>query len=143
MYRDYRVREFIRCDAPYLNASVVERSSTPGSQWNTPIAGKYTLEGSRPGASGAAVWLTHKTIPLDRSGHGLLIGQSIAGANHLQNILESEFTPRGQEGVGCAFLYGRPDLNILCYTFPSQFDGRDVPLATINRTIESVYAVCL
>ena len=143
LYRDYRVREFIRCDAPYLNVAPAETNSKAANHWSTPAAGKYTLEGSRPGASGAAVWLAHRTVPLDRSGHGLLIAQSIAGANRLQRILQREFSSRGQEGVGYASLYGRPDLNILCYTFPSRFDGRDVPLVVINRAIEEVYSEML
>lgn len=37
--------------------------------------GIYGLEGSKPGASAAAVWTAHKVIPLDTTGYGRLLGE--------------------------------------------------------------------
>ena len=36
-----------------------------------------------PGVGGAALWLAHHTVPLDRSGHGLLVAQSVLATRHL------------------------------------------------------------
>lgn len=137
LYRDGRVRELVRCDAPYIN---IPAGSRDGG-WDTPYFGKYTLEGSRPGAYGAAVWLAHKSVPLDRSGHGALVAQSINGASYLQHVLEQELQlPGGDEdGIGCRFLCEKPDLNILCYTFPSRHRGEAVPLALLNRCVTRLY----
>jgi len=154
LYRHHRMREFIRCDAPYLNAAPVEEPptmpagrqaalpevSSPAGFWHTPAMGKYTLEGSRPGAYGAAVWLAHKTVPLNRQGHGLMVAQSILGAHHLQRVLKRELPSPPSEGIGCSFLCDAPDLNILCYTFPSKLEGEDVPLSVINRSINRLYS---
>jgi glutamate/tyrosine decarboxylase-like PLP-dependent enzyme len=150
LYRHYRVREFIRCDAPYLNAAPAEELpsrtaasgeiSSAGGFWHTPAMGKYTLEGSRPGAYGAAVWLAHKTVPLNRHGHGLMVAQSLLGAHHLQRVLKRELPTPPTEGIGCSFLCDAPDLNILCYTFPARLEGEDVPLSVVNRSIDRLYS---
>lgn len=38
--------------------------------------GLYGIEGSKPGAAASAVWLQHKIIPLNPTGHGQLCGQA-------------------------------------------------------------------
>lgn len=136
-YRDFRVRECIRCDAPYLNASVGDASTSDA--WNTPYLGTYTLEGSRPGAYSGAIWLAHKTVPLDRTGHGITIALTILGARFLQATLHKAMPLGRRNGVGCGFLCDRPDLNILCYTLPATVNGERVPLAILNRAIEALY----
>ena len=149
VYKNHRVREMVRCDAPYINAetqTVNEAGQTPnGDHWSTPYFGRYTLEGSRPGAYGAAVWLAHKSIPLNRDGHGMLVAQSVNGTSYLQQTLKQEMPlPReGEEEIGCSFLCENPDLNILCYTFPSRFKNKPVPLALMNRCVERLYEECL
>ena len=140
VYRDFRIRELIRCDAPYINAVAASEDSA----WHTAFLGKYTLEGSRPGAYGAAVWLAHKTVPLDRSGHGAIVAQSINGARYLQETLQQELRLDGTEdGIGSCFLCHDPDLNIMCYTFPSRYEGEIVSLAVLNRSVEQLYNECL
>ncbi|MBX7221847.1 MAG: hypothetical protein K1Y36_17980 [Blastocatellia bacterium] len=158
-FQDYRVREFIRYDAPYLNVAAEpppaatvtsHHQSRPATHWDIGELGKYTLEGSRSGACGAAVWLAHQTVPLDRSGHGQTIAQSVLGARRLQSVLETELTLEHPSGVGCCFLCEDPDLNILCYTFPSvvrypELDGLalQVPLAVLNRAVNHFFTECL
>jgi hypothetical protein len=55
--------------------------------WTSPIVlhdgeeietmGMYGVEGSKPGASAVAAWLTHKTIGLNEKGMGRLLGEAI------------------------------------------------------------------
>jgi hypothetical protein len=55
--------------------------------WTSPIVfhdgddkgsmGVYGVEGSKPGASAVATWLTHKSLGLDREGYGRLLGEAI------------------------------------------------------------------
>lgn len=140
LYRDARVREVIRCDAPYINAA----PAAVEDNWKTPYLGKYTLEGSRPGAYGAALWLAHKTVPLNQSGHGAIVAQSINGARYLQSVLRKKLQiEEEKDSIGCAFLCDNPDLNILCYTFPSRYEGQLVSLAVLNRAIHQFYDECL
>lgn len=42
-----------------------------------PTVGIFGIEGSKPGAAAAAVYLAHKVIPLDRSGYGQILRQCI------------------------------------------------------------------
>jgi glutamate/tyrosine decarboxylase-like PLP-dependent enzyme len=150
-FKDKRVNEFIRIDAPYLNAADptpfdagARRPPATGLHalasvpWFREKMSPYTLEGSRPGAAAAAVWLGHRTVPLDQSGHGLLVGQSILGTCHLQATLKEQLRANA-DGIGVSFLTEKPDLNIICYTFPSKLDGKDVPLAVINRAVKQLY----
>lgn len=144
LYHDYRVREFIRCDAPYINATSTDPQEPPRNQWRMPYLGRYTLEGSRPGATGAALWLAHKTVPLDLNGHGAIVSHSILGARYLQQVLTEQIRYTQDEfQLSCRFLCEEPDLNILCYTFPSQLRGQAIPLMVLNHCIRRIYEECL
>lgn len=134
VYKDHRSRELIRCDAPYINANAQKDNSS----WNTPYPGKYTLEGSRPGATSAAVWLAHKTVPLNRSGHGRLVAGTIISTTHLQQILTSEIA-RELPGLNCCFVSAEPDLNLLCYTFSGTWKGKDLSLYQANYLVRELY----
>lgn len=63
-YRNKALREQISFDAAYIHSG--------GDDVNMGI---YGLEGSKPGAAAAAVWLAHKTIPLNQDGYGLILGE--------------------------------------------------------------------
>lgn len=171
LYRQREVREFIKYGAPYLNAASGgvptaeaemggrRSSSDVGSSgtavparpadsserpsWYLSDMGKYTLEGSRPGAYAAAVWLAHETVPLDQGGHGWLVARSVLGAFHLQAALRDGLRLPGEsgtrDGIGCAFVTDEPDLNMVCYTFPAVIDGRRVPLAVVNQAVQQLY----
>lgn len=43
----------------------------------TKSMGVYGVEGSKPGASAVATWLTHKTLGLNKSGYGRLLGEAV------------------------------------------------------------------
>ncbi len=134
LYRDQRVRELIHCEAPYLNS----HQQKSENYWETDYPGHYTLEGSRPGATSAAVWLAQRTIPLNREGHGLLVAKTLAGTAYLKSILETRI-PEHLPGMACRFLVEKPDLNLLCYTFVGSWQGQKLSLARINQTLSEVY----
>lgn len=134
LYRDYAARGLVQCSAPYINA----RDQAPTSQWHTPYPGKFTLEGSRPGATSAAVWLTHKTIPLDQSGHGQIIAGTLAGCAYLQSMLARRI-PQLLPGMTLRFLPRQPDLNILCYSFSGTWKDQPVTIAQSNALVHRIY----
>src|SRR5690606_39351223 len=70
-FRDPRVRDLVAADAPYV--------FHPGAP-ETQFIGRFILEGSKPGAAAAGVWMSHKVLPLDASGYGRLIAESARGA---------------------------------------------------------------
>lgn len=103
LLRDRRARELVAVDPPYLAAPTGDGSDTP-------FLGRFIFEGSKPGASAAAVWLNHQTLPLDNSAHGRLVASTISAAHRLHREL----------GVGLdepfrVIRLPAPDLNIVCF----------------------------
>jgi glutamate/tyrosine decarboxylase-like PLP-dependent enzyme len=102
LYRDARARELVAIDAPY-----VFHGQEAGA---TTAIGRYILEGSKPGAAAAAVWMSHQVLPLDERGYGRLIGETAKGALALHRRLEA-----GDWRPFRLVLLPRPDLNIVCF----------------------------
>jgi glutamate/tyrosine decarboxylase-like PLP-dependent enzyme len=75
-------------DAVSLRAPVVFHSQTE------PTVGIYGVEGSKPGAAAAAVWLAHRVIRPDRSGYGRILGQCMWTAKRLFCRLATIDDPR-------------------------------------------------
>ena len=73
LVRDGRARHLVATDPPYLAPTGAEE---PGVER---FLGRYILEGSKPGAAAAAVWLSHKALPLDERGYGYLIERTRRG----------------------------------------------------------------
>jgi glutamate/tyrosine decarboxylase-like PLP-dependent enzyme len=126
LVRDGRVRQLVATDPPYLSPVASRPSGTER------FLGRYILEGSKPGAAAAAVWLSHKVIPLDERGYGHLIGRTVMGARRFHAALGSaDLSPFR------AILLPVPDINIVCYLVchPSLRSLREV-----NDFNEGIYA---
>ncbi|MBV9269598.1 MAG: decarboxylase [Candidatus Eremiobacteraeota bacterium] len=65
-YRNSAMRDVISLRAPVVFHSQTE-----------PTVGVYGVEGSKPGAAAAAVWLAHKMIRPTQQGYGKILGQCI------------------------------------------------------------------
>ncbi|MDJ0601169.1 MAG: pyridoxal-dependent decarboxylase [Crocosphaera sp.] len=65
-YRNMAMRSLIAFEAPYINSG---ESETP-PEW---LLGTYGIEGSKPGAAAAGVYLSHAAIPLTLQGYGKLM----------------------------------------------------------------------
>jgi glutamate/tyrosine decarboxylase-like PLP-dependent enzyme len=126
LVRDGRARYLVATDPPYL--APAESTATRGEHF----LGRYILEGSKPGASAAAVWLSHKVIPLDERGYGFLIGRTVTGARRLHAALAG-----ADLGPFRTVMLPVPDLNIVCWllTHPSLRT-----LAQVNEFNERLYA---
>lgn len=62
-YRNGNMRDLITFNAAYIHSDAETNM------------GIYGLEGSKPGAAAAAVWLAHKAIPLTPNGYGRILGE--------------------------------------------------------------------
>ncbi len=127
LVRDGRTRHLVAIDPPYL--APVEPTQAGSSER---FLGRYILEGSKPGAAAAAVWLSHKVIPLDERGYGYLIERTVAGARRLHTALAAtDLSPFR------AVMLPVPDINIVCYLLchPSLRT-----IAAVNDFNEQVYA---
>lgn len=131
-FRSNLVKPLMRQVAPYIG----EPPGDPDAERNSEAIGLYVLEGSKPGASAAAVWLSHTLIPLDSTGHGTLMRDNIRNAAELHALLESypSFVDK-LRGVRAVCLCP-PGSNIVCYAFRPEGGA---PLDEINRLNRAVY----
>lgn len=131
-FRSSMVKPLVRQTAPYI-------ADTPPSidtERRSESVGVYILEGSKPGAAAAGVWLSHTLIPLTTSGHGAVVRDTIRSACELHALIEGFPTLSGQGGVRGVCLCP-PGSNILCYVFRP--DHADVPLERINAANRRIY----
>ncbi|HEX6745851.1 MAG TPA: pyridoxal-dependent decarboxylase [Longimicrobium sp.] len=100
-FRDVRVRDLVAVEAPY----VFHEGGNAAS-----YIGRFILEGSKPGAAAAAVWMSHKVLPLDARGYGRLVGETARGAHLLhRRISAGDWAPFRLVPLP------EPDLNIVCF----------------------------
>jgi glutamate/tyrosine decarboxylase-like PLP-dependent enzyme len=126
LLRDRRARELVAVDPPYLLPTQGLNSA------QDLFLGRFIFEGSKPGAAAAAVWLSHKVLPLDERGYGYLIERTMVGARRMHAALEA-----ADFGEMRIVLLPAPDVNIVCYVMhhPSLST-----LAAVNAFNESIYA---
>lgn len=131
-FRSDLVRPLARQEAPYLEDEV----SGIDAERKSEGIGVYILEGSKPGAAAAAVWLSHSLISLDISGHGRLMQSTVRNAAELYELLERVPDWTGDRRVQAICLCP-PGSNIVCYAFrPS---GDSPGLRAINALNRDLY----
>ena len=88
LVRDGRIRHLVATDPPYLSPP---DATGPAMER---FLGRYILEGSKPGAAAAALWLSHKVLPINEKGHGYLIARTMVGARRLMLASALPSSPR-------------------------------------------------
>jgi glutamate/tyrosine decarboxylase-like PLP-dependent enzyme len=126
LVRDRRSRSLVAVEPPYLAPL---GDAMPGDER---FLGRWILEGSKPGAAAAAVWLSHRVTPLDNRGYGHLIARTIHGAHRLHTALHQESMQ-----PFATVRFPLPDLNIVNWvvTHPSV-----TGLRMLNALNEGIYA---
>ncbi len=128
LLEDRRARDLVAVDPPYL---VPPRTALEGDGEERFI-GRFILEGSKPGAAAAAVWLSHKVLPLDERGYGWLVGRTMRGARQLHAALsEANMAPFRM------VVLPAPDINLVCCVMHHPML---TSLESINRLNEGIYA---
>ena len=124
LLKDQRGRELVATDPPYLAVA------TSLENRDRPVIGRFIFEGSKPGASAAATWLSHKTIPLNSEGHGRIIASTLKAARDLHAFLgASDFRPF------YVLRLPKPDLNIVCFLLHHPSLTNLTALNALNETI--------
>lgn len=124
LLRDRRGRNLVSLDPPYLSAGSDDAEET--------FIGRWILEGSKPGAASAAVWLTHRVVPLDIRGYGYLVDRTAAGAQALHAALGEA----GALGDCRAVRLPTPDLNLVTWVVTHPSLGS---LEAVNALNEGIY----
>ncbi len=131
-FKSNLVRPILRQNAPYIE----DAPAGPQQERASENIGVYVLEGSKPGAAAAAVWLSHTTIPLDTTGHGYLVRETVRNACELHVLLERWPELAGEQPVGAVVLCP-PESNIVCYAFCP--GGARAPLPQLNALNRALY----
>jgi len=97
--------------------------------------GQYILEGSKSGASAAAVHLTHRVLPLHHEGFGRLLAETVRNAEYFWDTAQA-VRDRLADRVALSVPF-EPDSNLVCLLMNPA--GNDA-LAAMNRFGRSVYA---
>jgi glutamate/tyrosine decarboxylase-like PLP-dependent enzyme len=77
-YRNRRMRDMVRVTAPVVY-----------HDGKDPSVGVFGIEGSKPGAAAAAVYLSHRVIRPDQSGYGRILGRCLFNSKRLFAALVS------------------------------------------------------
>ncbi len=68
-YRNMAMRSLIAFEAPYINSDAAAEDAL--------VLGTYGIEGSKPGAAAAGVYLSHAAIRPTRQGYGKILGRTL------------------------------------------------------------------
>jgi len=150
-FKNDRIRHFIRQEAPYITAKnqstlvhrpPIHRATGPGAERiHRDAFGPFILDGSRPGAAAAGVWLATKAVPLTRHAHGSIVRASVLAAKALyewlsqwatmhlkiEKDIDYEFVPLTDRG---------PDTNLVTFTVKKRTSSS---LEAMNALTEAVY----
>lgn len=130
--RDQGLVALVAEDAPYVfhggdeDASYRERFRD---------LGRYILEGSKPGAAAAGVYLAHRVLPLDAEHFGKLVRRSLLATERLYDRLR-ELGARLCDRVRLVVPF-EPDTNIVCVAFNPAGNTR---IDVLNAFFDRIYA---
>ncbi len=106
------------------------------------LLGSCIMEGSKSGAAAAAVWTTHRAVPLTIVGYGQIIGRSIELAQIFTQALKKtrELRVNGRTFI-VEPLVKSPDFNIICMAFNAKGNTNLEAMNGLNQRIynESSY----
>ena len=130
--KDKRMRESISYFATYVFEKGMDIPA---------LLGAFMLEGSKAGATAASVWAAHRTLPLNITGYGKLIGAGIEGSFNLYNHFNGkEFIVGGKKIILNTLI--RPDFNMVDFAFNEEGNTDLVKMNQLNHDFyeEASYA---
>ncbi|QNQ82227.1 pyridoxal-dependent decarboxylase [Lactobacillus sp. PV012] len=99
------------------------------------MLGSYIIGGSKAGATAAAVWAAHRTLPLNVTGYGRLVGSSMEAAQRFRDFLSNlKFNVKGK--TVSVYPLDNPDFNMVDWVL--KVDG-ETDLAKTNALNEKVF----
>ncbi len=132
--RNREVVDFIAQEAAYV-FDLGEAEQDVPTREKLRNLGQYILEGSKPGAAAAAVHVTHKVLPLDCTGFGRLLAETIRSCEHFYGSVAS-MSERLADRVRL-FVPFEPDSNLICLALnPVQ----NTSVARMNRFTRDVFS---
>ncbi len=132
--RDQRLMALVNEDAPYV-FDPASGEETGGYRERFRDLGRFILEGSKPGAAAAGVYVTHRVLPLDAAHFGRLARRSLLATERLYDGLRDLAARlRGRVHLLVPF---EPDANVVCVAFNP---AGNTSVGALNAYFERVYA---
>jgi tyrosine decarboxylase len=132
--KDKRIVDLISYHAAY----VFEEADDAGEEQNV-VLGSSIMEGSKAGATAAAVWAAHRLVPLNVSGYGKVIGRGIVTADWFaQKLSMAKPIVVGNRRFELRPLM-HPDFHMVNFTFK---EIGNPSLEDHNRLNQRMYEVC-
>jgi glutamate/tyrosine decarboxylase-like PLP-dependent enzyme len=131
--RDHRMFDFVAQDAPYAFGA----AAAPAVDLRTKFRalGRYILEGSKSGAVAAAVYVTHRTLPLDYRHFGRLQRESLRSTEYFFD--RALMLAASVADVARLTLPFEPDSNLVCLAINPVGNAS---LARMNAFTERIYS---
>jgi tyrosine decarboxylase len=120
--RDKRILKLISYEAAYVESGASDDV----------VLGHNIMEGSKAGATAAAVWATHRTVPLNLDGYGPVIGNGIVTADWLAHQLE-QTTLNVKGKIFQIHLLMFPDYHMINFGFKEQHNSSLEDYNALNR----------
>ncbi len=129
--RDRRILDMISYFANYVLEKGMKNSPT--------LLGSYIMEGSKAGASAAAVWTAHRAVPLNLNGYGRIIGKSLEGADRFYDALVELGEFKIKDKTYTITPLTNPDFNIVCF---SVNEKGNTSLDAMNELNQKIFDKC-
>ena len=97
------------------------------------LLGAFIMEGSRPGASAASVWMAHRVLPLNIDGYGKLLAYSIDGAQRLYRAFLNDSVLKIEDREFQIHCLTKPDLNVVNFVVQEVGNGELEEMNHLNR----------
>jgi len=127
--RDHRAMDLLAEDADY-----VFRGGDTAYRERFRNLGRYILEGSKSGAAAAAVYVTHRVLPLDREHFGRIAQQTVLAAERFVGAI-ARFAGRVADVARVCVPFA-PDSNLVCMALNPL---GNTAIDTMNRFIERLH----
>jgi glutamate/tyrosine decarboxylase-like PLP-dependent enzyme len=132
--RNREAVDFITQDAAYVFDVEDGGEEQPRGQRLMNL-GRYILEGSKAGAAAAAVHVTHRTLPLDQTGFGRLLAQTVRTCEYFWDTARERADDLADRVRVCVPF--EPDSNLICIAV-NPTGNRD--LGKMNRFGRAVFS---
>ncbi|KLU15331.1 MULTISPECIES: pyridoxal phosphate-dependent decarboxylase family protein [Xenorhabdus] len=133
--KDKRILELISSHAAYVFEDHDDKTNTI----NRGILGSSIMEGSKSGATAAALWAAHRLLPLNINGYGKIIAAGIVTAqrllNKLANLPPIEIGKHRFE----VHIFPSPDFHMINFTFK---EIGSESLSNHNALNKRLYELC-
>ncbi len=100
-----------------------------------PLLGSYIMEGSKAGATVAAVWTALQVIPLHQRGYGQIVARGIEKALQLYHALENSHPIDTGQHRYIVRALTKPDINIVDFAFCEIGDTNLEHMNSLNQTL--------